>query len=152
MYRSGVNATSLDDVLAAAGAGKSGLYHYFADKSDLVRAVIDRQLELVLMRQPTIHHIDSWETIDAWVTQILDGHTAPGGPFACPLGSIAAELKNDEAFLPSIDAAFGTWEGTLARGLQRMKDAGQLDAAADADRLAAAVIAARRNAAGAHPW
>lgn len=45
MYQRGVCATSLDDVLAAAGSGKSQLYQYFADKADLVAAVIERQLE-----------------------------------------------------------------------------------------------------------
>jgi AcrR family transcriptional regulator len=40
MYRNGVASTGLDDVLAAAGCGKSQLYRYFEDRSDLVRAVI----------------------------------------------------------------------------------------------------------------
>ena len=48
VYQRGVRATSLDDVLAAAGCGKSQLYHYFDDKADLVGAVVDRQLEFVL--------------------------------------------------------------------------------------------------------
>lgn len=41
MRQSGVASTSLDDVLAAAGCGKSQLYHYFDDRADLIRAVID---------------------------------------------------------------------------------------------------------------
>ena len=48
MYQKGVSMTSLDDVLAAAGSGKSQLYHYFDSKAELVAAVIERQLELVL--------------------------------------------------------------------------------------------------------
>src|SRR6185312_2588755 len=40
-----VQGTSLDDVLATAGASKSQLYHYFRDKEDLVRAVVARQTE-----------------------------------------------------------------------------------------------------------
>lgn len=48
MYHNGVSTTSLDDVLTAAGAGKGQMYHYFDGKADLVAAVIERQLELVL--------------------------------------------------------------------------------------------------------
>jgi AcrR family transcriptional regulator len=103
MYQRGVTATSLDDVLAAAGSGKSQLYHYFTDKADLVAAVIDRQLELVLAAQPALARANSWSGIDAWAAQILEAHTAPGGPFACPLGTIAIELKNDESFRPQLE-------------------------------------------------
>lgn len=142
MYQKGVSVTSLDDVLAAAGSGKSQLYHYFDGKADLVAAVIERQLELVLARQPTLTHIESWEGIDAWVSEILRAHSAPGGPFACPLGTMAAELKNDPAFRPLLDDAFRRWEAPLARGLQTIQDRGELVADADPSRLASILIAA----------
>lgn len=142
MYHGGVSATSLDDVLAAAGSGKSQLYHYFVDKADLVAAVIERQLELVLAQQPALDRVDSWEGIDAWVAEILQAHSAPGGPFACPLGTLASELKNDETFRPSLDAAFRSWEAPLARGLQTMQGRGELVDRADPAGLATGVIAA----------
>jgi AcrR family transcriptional regulator len=142
MYQNGVSTTSLDDVLAAASSGKSQLYHYFDSKADLVAAVIERQLELVLARQPSLTHIESWECIDAWVSEILTAHSAPGGPFACPLGTMAAELKNDETFRPLLDQAFRRWEAPLADGLQTIQDRGQLLADADPRRLASSVIAA----------
>jgi TetR/AcrR family transcriptional regulator, transcriptional repressor for nem operon len=142
MYQNGISVTSLDDVLAAAGSGKSQLYHYFDSKADLVAAVIERQLELVLARQPALAHIESWEGIDAWVSEILTAHSAPGGPFACPLGTMAAELKNDPIFRPLLDDAFRRWEAPLARGLQTIQDRGELVADADPNRLASTVIAA----------
>ena len=142
MYQRGVRATSLDDVLAAAGSGKSQMYHYFDDKADLVAAVIQRQLEFVLSnQQPALERADTWSGIDAWTDHIVRLHSLPGGPFACPLGTIAVELMNDEAFRPSLDAAFRDWEAPLARGLQAMKDGGELIDDADVPRLAATVIA-----------
>jgi len=102
MYEQGVAATSLDDVLRAAGSGKSQLYHYFVDKADLVHAVIERQLQLVLAAQPSLGQINSWHSIDAWAAEIISGHCIPGGPFACPLGTMAAELKNDDSFRPRV--------------------------------------------------
>lgn len=142
MYLRGVSATSLDDVLAAAGCGKSQLYHYFSDRSELVQAVIERQLELVLANQPALNDIDSWTGLRRWADQILDKHRVPGGPFACPLGAMAAELKNDPAYLPALDAAFGRWESALAAGLEKMRQRGQLRKTADPHRLAAALLAA----------
>ncbi len=142
IYQRGVRATSLDDVLAAAGCGKSQLYHYFDDKADLLGAVIDHQLELVLAAQPALADIESWPTFDAWLAAILAMHAQPGGPFACPLGTLASELKNDESFRPRLDAAFGRWVARLAAGLQSMRDRGDLVVEADPERLAANVIAA----------
>jgi TetR/AcrR family transcriptional repressor of nem operon len=143
MYQRGVSGTSLDDVLAAAGSGKSQLYHYFDDKSDLVRAVIARQAELILEEQePALDHVDSWAGINAWADYYLRLHAPPEGPFACPLGTMASELKNDEAFRPSLDAAFRQWEAPLARGLTTMKKRGELSRKANPQRLATMVIAA----------
>ncbi|WP_255784433.1 TetR/AcrR family transcriptional regulator [Mycobacteroides abscessus] len=107
MYQKGVAATSLDDILAASSTGKSQLYHYFKDRSELVKAVVERQTELVLAAQPTLSQIDSMEGIERWAQAILANHEVPGGPFGCPLGSMAAELKNDPAYQPALAAAFG---------------------------------------------
>lgn len=121
MYQKGVAATSLDDILAASSTGKSQLYHYFKDRSELVKAVVERQTELVLAAQPTLTQIDSMDGVEQWAQAILANHDVPGGPFGCPLGSMAAELKNDPAYQPALAAAFGQWQSLLADGLIRMQ-------------------------------
>ncbi len=137
MYQKGVAATSLDDILAASSTGKSQLYHYFKDRSELVKAVVERQTELVLAAQPTLTQIDSMDGVEQWAQAILANHDVPGGPF----GSMAAELKNDPAYQPALAAAFGQWQSLLADGLIRMQDRGHLDRHEDPQRLAAAVLA-----------
>lgn len=137
MYQKGVAATSLDDILAASSTGKSQLYHYFKDRSELVKAVVERQTELVLAAQPTLTQIDSMDGVEQWAQAILANHDVPGGPF----GSMAAELKNDPACQPALAAAFGQWQSLLADGLIRMQDRGHLDRHEDPQRLAAAVLA-----------
>lgn len=77
MYQKGVAATSLDDILAASSTGKSQLYHYFKDRSDLVKAVVERQTELVLAAQPTLSQIDSMEGIERWAQAILANQESP---------------------------------------------------------------------------
>jgi AcrR family transcriptional regulator len=41
MYLRGVRATGIQEIIDAAGAGKSQLYHYFSDKDDLAAAVLE---------------------------------------------------------------------------------------------------------------
>ena len=142
MYENGVVAASLDDVLAASGTGKSQLYHYFSGKSELVAAVIERQLERVLATQPGLAQVDSMAGIERWARAVLRVHRQPGGPFACPLGSIAAELKNDPAFRPALAAAFAQWERPFADGLRAMQKRGELSRREKPDRLAATIVAA----------
>lgn len=141
MYTQGVAGTTIDDVLGASETGKSQLYYYFSDKSDLVDAVISRQLERVLAAQPLLAHIDSLEDIEAWAREVVRGHELPGGPFACPLGSLAAELKNDPAFIPALDGAFRRWAEPLERGIRAMTERGELDVTTDPAASASMLIA-----------
>lgn len=142
VYQRGVAASTLDDILAASGAGKSQLYHYFDDKADLVVAVISRQIELILQAQPLIFKVESVQGIQDWADAIVATHASPGGPFSCPLGTMAAELKNDPAYLPALSDAFAKWQEPLYDGLVRMRDRGTLGPDDDPGRLAALLIGA----------
>ncbi|GAA3766630.1 hypothetical protein GCM10022206_01440 [Streptomyces chiangmaiensis] len=113
-------ATSLDDVLAACGAGKSQLYHYFGSKQELIAAVIDHQLQGILAGQPRLEHMHTWEDFEGWAADLLSMHAGPDGPYACPLGSLVGELDGDPALQIELDSAFCTWESYLARGLTRL--------------------------------
>jgi TetR/AcrR family transcriptional repressor of nem operon len=50
----GALGASLDDVGARAAASRSQLYHYFDDKTDLLRAVAEATNDLVLDGQQTL--------------------------------------------------------------------------------------------------
>ena len=51
MFVRGVNATTLDDVREASQTSKSQLYRHFADKQELVRALVKYRGALVLARE-----------------------------------------------------------------------------------------------------
>ena len=142
MYHRGVGATSIGDVSHASGAEARELHRHFRDKTELVRAVIDRELAVVLDGQDAADAINSWDGLDTWVSRVVDAQRAEDGPFACPLGTLATELKNSQEYRPALDAAFRTWEGHLAAGLRRIQERGELDSDADPDRLAASLLAA----------
>ena len=48
IYAKGAERVSLDEVMEATGASRSQLYHYFANKDDLVREVIEMQTNRIL--------------------------------------------------------------------------------------------------------
>jgi AcrR family transcriptional regulator len=141
VYARGVRATSLDDILAAAGAGKSQLYHYFSTKEDLLAAVLDHQLARVLAEQERFR-LDTWSGLRRWFDALLAGQQARafGG---CPLGSLVAELtREDDALRRRAAEVFAAWEERLAQPLQAMKDTGRLRASARPHELAQATLAA----------
>ena len=140
MYVDGVAGTSVDKVLAASGAGKSQMYHYFKNKEQLVEAVIDRYLEQILGNQPAIFTLASWADLETWTDQLLDVHRRAGGPIACPLGNLAGEVGDNPKLAPLVDQAYRTWESHLARGLTTLRGKGELAPDADPARLAQAAM------------
>jgi len=142
MYHRGVAATSIGAVAHASGAEAREVHRHFRDKTELVQAVIDRELAVVLDGQDAAEAINSWDGLDTWVSRVVDAQPAQDGPFACPLGTLATGLQNSQEYRPALAAAFRTWEGHLAAGLRRIQERGELDSNADPDRLAASLLAA----------
>ena len=143
VFEQGVSGTTLDDVRAAANVSKGQLYHYFADKEDLVHAVIDRTVQQVLDAQPRLIDLSSWGAIAAWfddLVQLQADRHAIGG---CPIGSLSGELaETDEQARTEIAAGFDRWEAPLREGLRQMQADGKLRRGADPARLATATLAA----------
>ncbi len=143
MLERGVKATSVDDVLAAADASKSQLYHYFASKHALVQAVIEAATESVFAAQrPFIDTLDSWEAIEAWCAHIIGLKERNGCALGCPLGTLTSELAaTDEAARTLLADSYDRWEHHLRTGLASMREQGALDPSADVDLLATATMA-----------
>ena len=141
MHQRGIAATSVDDVLAAAGVGKSQFYHYFSSKADLIEAVLRHQLGRVLREQGRFD-VATWDGIRGWLASMLAQHAAGGFAGGCPLGSLVAEVADRDDRLRTVAAeAFARWEGELAAGLRALRDAGGLRADADPAVLAEEALA-----------
>jgi TetR/AcrR family transcriptional regulator, transcriptional repressor for nem operon len=138
----GAGGCSLDQILEAAGASKSQLYHYFADKDDLVRAVINRRVgETFDCQGPMLSELDSLADMRRWFDWLIAQNEELGCP-GCPLGTLANELADrDEAARVDLAAGFDTWMGYVIDGLARMQARGGLDEQAEPQRLGAAVFA-----------
>jgi len=141
MYMRGVSASSLEDVLAASGTGKSQLYHYFSSKEDLVAEVLSHQLDQILKEQSSFP-IDTWAGIHAWLDALVRRHQTELGFHGCPLGSLVSEVLDLSDQLHSRAAAlFSRWESSLAERLRTMQGLGLLRKDAGPETLAEAIIA-----------
>src|SRR6516225_6588282 len=138
----GVAATSLDEVLAAAGAGKSQLYHYFRGRDELVAAAVGLRCAQVLagltQALGTVPSLAGLEQALAGFAAEFEQMGLPG----CPIGSLAAEVaeRNEDARRQTA-AAFDAWEQLFAGVLERMRDKGELRADASPAEMATALLA-----------
>jgi TetR/AcrR family transcriptional repressor of nem operon len=139
----GVRATSVDDVIDAAGVSKSQLYHYFNDKADLIRAVVDRTKTVLLdLQQPFLGRLHDWAGIGAWFDAIVADEISRHARGGCPLGSLVPELADsDELARDLLARAFDEWQHHLTEGLRRIQAGGELHGDADPERLATATMA-----------
>ena len=139
----GAAGMSLDDVSARTGASRSQLYHYFEDRDDLVRAVIDVATESVIgVQGELLDHLDSWAGIDRWLDSLVQLQVERQARGGCPIGSLAGQLAEQDADArAAIAAGLARWEGHLRDGLTRMKDRGKLRRDADPSALAVATMA-----------
>ena len=112
-----------EEIVRTAHMTRGALYHHFADKRDLFRAVHTQLVEEVLATivGRTAGSADPWEALTRGVRAFLDACTDPAVIRICHLDAPAvlgwAEWRE-------IDAHH--WLGLVAMALQEAMDAGQL--------------------------
>src|SRR5439155_18513015 len=125
------------------GTSKSQLYHYFEDRTALVRAVVVRQGERVLgLHRPALEAIDGWAALKRWRDLSLRLVKAADCHGGCPVGSLANELAEiDENSRTDLVDIFGEWQEMIAQAIGRMVASGELRADADPNELAVMMLA-----------
>lgn len=143
MLERGVARTTIEDIQEAAAVSTSQMYHYFADKGDLVAAVIDQQSDQVLGRQELeLHRVDSIEALGRWRDVLVAVMRGKGCTAGCPIGSLASELSDTDPLARArLASAFAQWEGLIRDGLSAIAAQGQPLAGLDVDRMALAMLA-----------
>lgn len=141
---SGIGGTTLDTVRAATLTSKSQLFHYFpGGKAELIREVAEWEWnQLWEAQEPEIRDLGSWESWERWRSRLVDYYVGRGR-WACPISSLATQAAVTDSELERILAkSMRVWRGALAGGVRHMQQAGAVDQAADADRIAAVILAA----------
>jgi AcrR family transcriptional regulator len=138
----GVAATSVDEVLAAAGAGKGQFYHYFRGRDELTAAAVGhRCAQVVAGLTQALGEVSSLAGLEQTLAGFVAGFEQQGMP-GCPIGTLAAEVagRNEEARKQAA-AGFDAWERLLADALERMRQRGELRADAPPAVLATGLLA-----------
>lgn len=143
MVERGVSVVTLDDVGQATSTSKSQMYHYFANKDELVDAVVIRVRDRVLGFQASLLvGIRCVDDLEKWAEAIVRFQGHDGIWCGCPLGTLAGELMSDIGVeRTDIRDAFASWLDLLTGALTALKAAGQLRADAEPDVLAVATLA-----------
>jgi TetR/AcrR family transcriptional regulator, transcriptional repressor for nem operon len=142
MHTRGVAGTSTEDVQAAAGVSASQIYHYFADKRSLTRAVIGYQTDAILgIQEPALARLDDIDALRAWADAIVTYQRSIDFRGGCPLGTLSNELaENDTDAREDLAAGYRRWQQAIHAGLADMQDRGEFLPGTDIDKLATALL------------
>ena len=148
MFEHGVSGTTLEHVRDAAGVSSSQIYHYFADKYALIRAVIAYQSDAIVGGQePMFARLDTVEGFRAWRDFLVAHQRRLECRGGCPIGSLGSELaETNPVARTDVAAALLRWESGVRSGLEAMAASGRLTENADPDRLATTTLAALQGA------
>ena len=138
----GIAGTSVDEVLAAAKAGKGQFYHYFRNRDELAAAAVGyRCAQVVDGLTEALGDVSSLAGLEQALAGFIAGFEQTGLP-GCPIGTLATEVAGrNEAARMQAAAGFDAWERMLADALERMRQRGELRADAQPAVLATGLLA-----------
>jgi AcrR family transcriptional regulator len=147
----GLSATNMERVRTAAAVSGSQLAHYFADKSALIRAVIRRQIDVVLdfHRQPKLHDLESFDDFERWIDLNIRYLRQIGTSGRTPTyHALNAQLaKSDDTTRATLAEGYQQWIELLETAIRRMKERGVLVAEANPRTVALAIVSAHQGGA-----
>ena len=138
----GIAATSVEEVLAGAAAGKGQFYHYFRGRDELEAAAVGyRCAQVVGGLTLALGGVSSLAGLEQALAGFIAGFEQMGLP-GCPIGTLATEVagRNEAARLQTA-AGFDAWERLLADALEQMRQTGELRADTPPGVLATGLLA-----------
>lgn len=142
----GYHATSLGDLMQAAGVTGGALHHHFPTKKAIGLAVINERVAQAVE--------------ETWIKPVQTAATARQGVFGvfaavagelerqgfvrgCPLNNLAHELSlADPEFREALARIFAAWQMAIAAKTVQDRDEGREDSGTDPDCFAALAVAA----------
>jgi TetR/AcrR family transcriptional repressor of nem operon len=140
MRERGLAAPSMDDVLAASGAGKSQLYHYFGGRQDLRVAVLHHQFDLAMAAQPALRD-QKCDDIRRWRDEVLAVHRSTDLG-TCPLGTFVGQTGGDPVLQDTLADLFARWQDAIAGLVARAQRTGRVGPHIDPARAALSLLTA----------
>lgn len=147
ILREGLSTLSMDALRKAASVSGSQLAHYFADKQTLIRAVVTRQLAVVLdfHRQPKLGGLDTFDDFERWIDLNMKYLRRVGYSGTPTYHALAGQLgKSEPTTRETLADGYREWIALLESAIQQMKDRGLLVAGADPRNLALVIVSAHQ--------
>lgn len=150
LYRQGFNASGVQEIADAGGVPKGSFYNYFKSKEDFAKQVLglytetlSAHLERTLFQGAGSPLSRFRGLFEGWV----NGHFTENNGCGCLAGNLSQELATQiPALRGTVDRAFDTLQSYYAACLRQARDAGEIDADADPEQLAAFVYNAWQGA------
>ena len=150
ILREGLSTLNMDALRKAASISGSQLAHYFADKQALIRAVVVRQIHVVLdfHRQPKLGALNTFDDFERWIDLNMRYLRRIGYSGTPTYHALAEQLgKSDSATRETLASGYWQWIDLLEQVIQQMKDNGLLVATADPRSLALVLVSAHQGGA-----
>jgi len=140
----GYHASSLGDLMAAAGVSGGALHHHFPSKKALALAVIDERVAAAVEETwiaPVLAAASAREGVRAVFEAVAAELEQQGFVRGCPLNNLAHELSlADPDFRTALAAIFAAWRQAIADKVRTDQQAGR-EQGTDPQRFAALAVA-----------
>lgn len=149
LLEGGLSAFNLEKVRQAASVSGSQVNHYFVDKQDLIRAVVKRQVDMVLdfHRQPKVGGLDTFDDWENWAQLNVRYLRKIGYRGTATYHALAGQLaKIDHETRQTFADGYWRWVTLLEDSFSRMKSSGLLVKSADPRQLALIVVSLHQGA------
>jgi TetR/AcrR family transcriptional repressor of nem operon len=144
MLTKGYPATTLDEICQVAGLTKGSFFHYFENKEDLGKAVLDHFVETMfgIVQQAEFHQKkDPLQRVYGYLDFLTKLSKDPNIPRSCLLGSFAQELSDTHPKIQTQCAKhFNQWTEDFKKDLDQAKAQHAPNAAFDTRSLSEYLI------------
>jgi TetR/AcrR family transcriptional repressor of nem operon len=118
-YATGFHGTSVDDLLAAAGAPKGSFYHHFGSKEAFAHAVIEHYLKgqlASLEKFAAREDLNAFQKIRAYFAAMESRFERSGYKVACLVGKFSTELApSSDDFSALLASAITDWRAGVTK-------------------------------------
>jgi AcrR family transcriptional regulator len=140
----GYAGTRIDEIAETTGLGKGSLYGAFGNKQALFRRVFDEYCTVIVessRQRLSGTDEEAFERLSAYVRRIAENTAADAGHRGCLLAKGAAELsEHDEVITGRSRETIETLQALLRENIAACQRNGDIDSAADPDKLSAVML------------
>jgi TetR/AcrR family transcriptional repressor of nem operon len=144
VHEKGFGATSVNDLLAAAGLKKGSLYFHFASKRELGLCVLNRaRAQFAEFRSGALSGETPEARLHHFLEAVLSAHRESGFVGGCLWGNTALEVSDsDEEYARFVAGVFDEWIAQIEAVIAAGQAEGQFRADVPACQLARHVVSA----------